>query len=212
MVNAVIPFRPTNPKTRLSCILSREEREQFAMSMLEDVVFAISRAGCSPVILSTTEMNFPGAETVVMELGLNEALNMYLSDIRGPVLIFMSDIPLLTKELIKKIISTEKDCAMVPGRGGGTNSIFVRDPQKFHVDFYGASFVDHMNIAKEQGLTVEVIDSFRLSTDIDEKEDLVEIFLHSEGKSRKYLESLGISVSIEKGRVGVHRNPHEEAF
>ena len=212
MVNAVIPFRPTNPKTRLSCILNQKEREEFALTMLADVISVITSAGCKPTLLSTSPLEVEGAVTAVKELGLNEALNEYFKDQHAPVLIIMSDIPLLTEDAVKRVILTKKDIAIVPGIGGGTNVIFVKDPQRFHVDFYGASFLDHMNIAKRNGLSVEVVDSFRLSTDIDEREDLVEIFLHSEGKSKKYLESLGISVSVEKGRVGVHRNTHEETL
>ncbi|MDD4126541.1 MAG: 2-phospho-L-lactate guanylyltransferase [Methanomicrobium sp.] len=212
MVKAVIPFRPTNPKTRLSCILNQKEREEFALTMLADVISVITSAGCRPTLLSTSFLEVEGAVTVVKELGLNEALNEYFKELHAPVMIIMSDIPLLTEDAVKRVILTKKDIAIVPGIGGGTNVIFVKDPQRFHVDFYGASFLDHMNIAKKNGLSVEVVDSFRLSTDIDEREDLVEIFLHSEGKSKKYLESLGISVSVEKGRVGVHRNTHEETL
>ncbi|MDD3977298.1 MAG: 2-phospho-L-lactate guanylyltransferase [Methanomicrobium sp.] len=209
MVNAVIPFRPVNPKTRLSCILNQKEREEFAKSMLADVISVIKSVGCKATLLSTSPVSMDGAETVVKELGLNEALNEYLSVLTEPVMIIMSDIPLLTKESVLRVISTEKDMAIVPGIGGGTNVIFVKEPGRFTADFYGASFVDHMNIAKRNGLMVEVVDSFKLSTDIDEKEDLVEVLLHSEGKSKKYLESLEISVSVEKGRVGVHRSTHE---
>jgi 2-phospho-L-lactate guanylyltransferase len=50
-----------------------------------------------------------------------------------------------------------------------------------------------------------VIDSFRLHTDIDEKEDLVELLIHGDGSSRKYLEDLGFELSLERGRVGVRR-------
>jgi len=75
----------------------------------------------------------------------------------------------------------------------------------FRVDYYGASFLKHSAIARDRGLQCEVIDSFRLHTDIDEKEDLVELLIHGTGRSRKYLEDLGFSISIEKGRVGVTR-------
>jgi 2-phospho-L-lactate guanylyltransferase len=50
-----------------------------------------------------------------------------------------------------------------------------------------------------------VIDSFRLHTDIDEKEDLVELLIHGTGKSRAFLEELGFYLSAEKGRVRVER-------
>jgi 2-phospho-L-lactate guanylyltransferase len=212
MVIAVIPFRPENPKTRLSCVLDQAEREKFALMMLRDVVEKTVLAGCSTILLSTEDYHVDGASTVVKKLGLNEALNEFLSETNEPVLIIMSDIPLATLENIESIISVESDCAIVPGRGGGTNTIFIKEPSRFRVDFYGASFLDHMNIAKEAGLSVEVIDTFRMSTDIDEKEDLVEILLHGNGESRRYLESLGFAISVNKGRVGVHRDSHEEAL
>ncbi|HZK29927.1 MAG TPA: 2-phospho-L-lactate guanylyltransferase, partial [Methanoregula sp.] len=65
----------------------------------------------------------------------------------------------------------------------------------------------------EAGLSCEVIDSFRLHTDIDEKEDLVELLIHGTGKSRAFLEELGFILSVDKGRVNVERkaNKSEDA-
>lgn len=210
-VKAVIPFRPVNPKTRLSNLLSESEREEFTAAMLNDVVSALIEGGCSPVLLSTRPYTVSGAETVVMDLGLNEALNEYFSTLHEPVLLMMTDIALLNADAVRKMLSTDADIAIAPGRGGGTNSIFIKDPQKFRADFYGASFLDHLAVAESFGKSVEVIDSFRLSTDIDEEEDLTEVLIHGGAKSRskKYLEELGYSLSIEKGRVGVHRRSHK---
>lgn len=212
MVLAVIPFRPENPKTRLSCVLDQAEREKFAVMMLKDVIEKTSLAGCKNILLSTEDYSVDGASTVVMDLGLNEALNEFLPGVNEPVLIIMSDIPLVKPDNIRSIISTEADCAIIPGRGGGTNSIFLKDASKFRVDFYGASFLDHVKIAEDEGFSVDVIDSFRMSTDIDEKEDLVEILIHDNGESRRYLESLGFRLSLNKGRIGVQRNSHKQAF
>jgi 2-phospho-L-lactate guanylyltransferase len=211
-IQAIIPFKPVNPKTRLSCMLTQQERERFARDMLEDVIAAVIAAGCNPCILSTHPFEHTGARTVVSGMGLNEALNTCLASMNGPVLIIMADLPLATGEAVSAMISTGADCAIVPGRGGGTNAIFVRDPKRFSVDFYGASFLDHLAIARRNDLRVEVVDSFRLHTDIDEKEDLVEILLHGAGKARQYLEDAGFSLSLEKGRVGIQRDPHEEAL
>ncbi|HDR73988.1 MAG TPA: 2-phospho-L-lactate guanylyltransferase [Methanoculleus sp.] len=208
-VQAIIPFKPVNPKTRLSCILTQPEREQFARVMLGDVIAAVIGAGCRPYILSTHPYSCDNAETVVKDMGLNEALNACLATLNHPALIIMSDLPLITADTVSRLVNTEADLGIAPGRGGGTNSLYIKDPQRFHVDFYGASFRDHINIAREAGLSTETIDSFRLHTDVDEKEDLVEILLHGEGKSRKFLMDLGFSLSIEKGRVGIQRNSHK---
>jgi 2-phospho-L-lactate guanylyltransferase len=62
-----------------------------------------------------------------------------------------------------------------------------------------------MKIAEQAGMSVDVIDSFRLHTDIDEPWDLVELLIHGTGKSRAYLEELGFVLSADKGRVGVRR-------
>jgi len=50
-----------------------------------------------------------------------------------------------------------------------------------------------------------VIDSFRLHTDIDEKEDLAELLIHGTGKSRAFLEERGFTLVTENGRTGVER-------
>jgi 2-phospho-L-lactate guanylyltransferase len=62
-----------------------------------------------------------------------------------------------------------------------------------------------MRIAAECGLSCDVIDSFRLHTDIDEREDLVELLIHGTGKSRSFLEERGFTLTTENGRVGVER-------
>ncbi len=204
-VTALIPFKPANPKTRLSCVLDLEERIQFARLMLADVVRAVRGVGCQPRIISTDEYSCSIAVVDVIPGGLNETLNDILATTDGEVLIIMSDLPLSTPEALRRLTSTEQDMAIVPGRGGGTNVIYLSRGSDFRVHYYGSSFQKHMKIAEERGLSCEVIDSFRLSTDVDEKEDLAELLIHGQGKSREYLENLGFSISIEKGRVGVVR-------
>lgn len=203
---AVIPFKQKNPKTRLSCVLSESEREEFARAMMLDVVAAVKDAMCRPVILGTEPFESDDLVQVAMpEKGLSDALNEYLSCALDAVLIIMADIPLADEASVRRVIATQSDLSIVPGRGGGTNVIFIRDPAKFRVDYYGGSFAKHMKIAADAGLSVEVIDSFRLHTDIDEKEDLPELLIHGKGKSRAYLEGKGFALISDKGRTVVER-------
>jgi 2-phospho-L-lactate guanylyltransferase len=208
-VRAIIPFKPKNPKTRLSPVMNQGERETVAEMMLGDVLDAVTDAECLPTILSTAPYCLTGVETVVHPGGLNEALNEILPRSADPTLIVMADLPLVTPTNITELVSTKARMAMVPGRGGGTNAIFLPNPSGFRADFYGASFLKHLEIAGELGLSVEIIDSFRMHDDIDEVEDLVEILTLGSGGSRRYLERLGFTLSVENGRVGVKRNPHE---
>ena len=205
MTVAVIPFKPRNPKTRLSCVLDEQEREAFAEAMLLDVVGAVRDADCQAVILSTELFDSDLVQVTIKDMGLSDATNEYLSCAVTDVLIIMADIPLADRESIKRVTGTKKDMAVVPGRGGGTNVIYVKEPARFHVDYYGGSYLKHMRIAAECGLSCDVIDSFRLHTDIDEKEDLAELLLHGSGKSRAFLEERGFSLTTENGRVGVER-------
>lgn len=208
-VRAIIPFKPKNPKTRLSGIMSLAERETLAEMMLGDVVDAVVDGGCTPTILSTAPYCLTGIETIVHPGGLNEALNEFLPKAGGPTLIVMSDLPLATPANIEELVGTKAQMAMVPGRGGGTNAIFLKDPSRFRADFYGASFLKHLEIAAEADLSCEIIDSLRLHDDIDEVWDLVEVLTLGSGSTRRYLERLGFALSTEGGRVGVKRHPHE---
>lgn len=202
---ALIPYKPRNPKTRLSALLSQEEREQFAAAMLEDVKCAVKDALCSPVLVCSELFESEDVQVTITDTDLSGSINAILPQNVGPTLIIMADLPLADTESVRRVITTRKDIAIVPGRGGGTNAIFMKEPQKFHVDYYGASFNKHLKIAQDAGLSVEVIDSFRLHTDIDEPWDLVELLIHGTGKGRAYLESLGFALSVDKGRVGVER-------
>ena len=203
--HAFIPFKPVNPKTRLSCVLSQEERESFARAMLMDVISAVRNVNCSPVVIGTELFDSEDIQITVRDADLNQTLNSLLPDTAGELLIIMADLPLADGESLKRVLATKKDMAIVPGRGGGTNVVYLKEPKRFHFDYYGMSFLKHVKIAGDAGLSYDVVDSFRLHTDIDEKEDLVELLIHGKGRSRAYLDELGFVLSVEKGRVGVAR-------
>ncbi len=211
-MRAVIPFKKSNAKSRLSSCLTDNEREEFAMAMLSDVTETLLRSGCFKIvdILSTSLIDDVGANIVLTEMGLNEALNEYLHkmsshSLKEPVLIIMADIPLVSIKNIRDITASHAEIVIVPGRMGGTNALFIRDPSRFHVDYYGASFLKHRDIAEKKGLVHEVFDSFNLSTDIDEVTDLAEVLLHGAGHAGGYLKKLGFELARNMGRVGVNR-------
>jgi 2-phospho-L-lactate guanylyltransferase len=80
----------------------------------------------------------------------------------------------------------------------------VRDPS-FSVDYHGASYRDHREAAAAAGLSVGIVDSMRLTTDIDESEDLAEVLLHGDGRAREWLVDAGVELDTTGGRVGVRR-------
>ncbi|SFM15090.1 2-phospho-L-lactate guanylyltransferase [Methanolobus profundi] len=191
MTKALIPYKKKNAKSRLSPALTLEERESFVELMLRDVVTSIQDAEIEEIdILTTPDNGVPKdlqVNVVLDENDLNEAINEYLSHEKEPIFIIMADLPLVRAEHIKDITSRPEDVVIVPGKGGGTNVIFVKDPSNFHVKYYGSSFLNHCNIAKDRECSTYIYDSFLLSTDIDEPHDLVEIMLHGHGRSKEYV-------------------------
>ena len=207
-IPVVIPFKPINPKTRLSCVLSQEERETFAIAMLRDVIHAVRSAGCDPLILSTARFDLPDYEKIQIEIlaqGLNEALDMFCTRSCEPLAIIMADLALADRSSLLALMTSGSDIAIVPGRGGGTNAVYIRSANRFRAQYYDGSYLKHRQYAERSELSCSVIDSFRLFTDVDEKEDLIEVLLHNSGHARQYLLALGFEIELQHSRIGVSR-------
>jgi len=205
-MRAVIPYKKAGAKSRLSPVLSLEEREEFVELMLNQVIDSLKSAGIekidvlSPSVYGLEDM--AKARVLLDEDDLNEALNRYLAGSEEPVLIVMADLPLLSPAHIKGISSTEKDVCIVPGKGGGTNALFINNPTRYRVKYYGSSFLTHCSIATDTGQNFEIYDSFLAGTDIDEPEDLVELLIHGKGPAKEYI-SRKFRLEVSRGRVGL---------
>jgi 2-phospho-L-lactate guanylyltransferase len=219
---AIIPFKKERAKSRLGGVLSEKEREEFAVRMLGDVLVALSESEIEEVeIISTCseeqikedlnrglKLNLELESELKSDLnlkltvredgrGLNEVLNEEIKDEKEPVLIIMADVPLATPESINEIISREEDVVITPGREGGTNALFLRKPYKFAVSYYGISCLKHIETAKRRDLSYAIHDSFFISTDIDEVDDLIELLIHGRGFSAEYLRGIGVSIHAD---------------
>jgi len=211
-MRVVVPFAPERPKTRLAPVLDEAGRAAFARVMLDDTLSVLSTlddergVSVDPLVLSTAPVDCD-APVVVDDRPLTDAVNNHLpaSDGDDPVAVVMADLALATPEALGRLFERDADVVVAPGRGGGTNALVVRDPA-FRVDYHGASVRDHREIAREAGLSLAHVDSFRLATDIDEPADLVEVLLHGPGEAAAWLREAGFSVVAADGRVDVERN------
>ncbi|MFB6091312.1 MAG: 2-phospho-L-lactate guanylyltransferase [Halobellus sp.] len=222
-MRVLIPFTDRDPKSRLAAVLDADERRRFAFAMLRDVVDAVAAAGGEPELLVPEPLDPPaddlagdfdadpleGVPTTVDERPLTPAVNAALSRLDdGDVAelgIVMADLALAAPTSLSRLFGAGGDVAVAPGRGGGTNALVVRDPE-FRVDYHGTSYRDHRRVAAEAGLSVDVVDSMRLSADVDEPADLVEVLLHGEGRSQTWLREAGFAVDAgNESRVGVRR-------
>ncbi len=213
-MQVVVPFAAETPKTRLESVLSPTERSTVARAMLADVVSAIVETGHEPTVLSTASLadaNDPGlaelpASVTVDDRPLTEAVNPQLPTTAGEtVAVVMADLALVTPAALERLFAPDADVVIAPGRGGGTNALVVRHPD-FRVDYHGASYLDHRRIAREIGASCESVDSYRLSTDVDEPDDLVEVLLHGDGRTAATLAELGFDLETGEGRVSVSRS------
>lgn len=205
--HVIVPFSGADPKTRLDSLLSGAERHRLARAMLSDVLGAVEAAGAEPTVLATepVDPDLVGRKWVVVdERPLSTAVNARLNEREGPTAVVMADLALATPDALAGLFATEGEVVIAPGRGGGTNALVVRHPG-FRVDYHGASYLDHRERAREVGARVETVDSFRLATDVDEPEDVVEVLVHGDGETRDALEEMGFEIAVQEGRVGVAR-------
>lgn len=203
-MRVVVPYAAAEPKTRLAGVLDAAERASFARAMLADVLATVRAAGREPDVVTTEPVDVDAAVTVD-ERSLTEAVNAVLETSADQVAVVMADLALATGPALDELFTTDGDVVLVPGRGGGTNAFVARHPG-FRVDYHGASYLDHLRAARTVGASVAVVDSHRLSTDVDERADLVEVLLHGEGEAADWLRSAGFELATDdENRVRVVR-------
>ncbi len=202
-MRVIVPYAVATPKTRLAPVLDPDERTGFARAMLEDVLSTLEAAGRTPTVLATAPIDLK-VDVRVDEQPLTPAVNAVLRE-ETPVAVVMADLGLLTAAATDRLLRASGDIVIAPGRAGGTNAFVTRDPA-FRVDYHGTSYLDHLGIAREIGASVRVIDSHRLSTDIDEPADLVELLIHGEGRAADWLRAAGFRVDTGGDRVTVIRD------
>jgi 2-phospho-L-lactate guanylyltransferase len=216
-MRVVVPFDAAEPKTRLAPVLDPAERREFAERMLADVLRAVA-ASSVPVeelrVLATTPVDLDDDHATVrvddrpLSVAVNDVLDeTFDADGAGAadvVAVVMADLALVTPRSIERLCERRGDVVVAPGRGVGTNALVVRT-SGFAVDFHGASYLDHRRAAADVG-TLATVDSFRLSTDVDEPADLVEAFVHGGSRTRQWLEArFDLAVDDDEGRVTLDR-------
>ncbi|UCF62138.1 MAG: 2-phospho-L-lactate guanylyltransferase [Anaerolineaceae bacterium] len=187
---AIVPVKPLRrAKSRLSSVLSREERASLSRQMLVHTLEVLSQVPSvertlvvsrdSRALALAREHN---ARTVT-ERGspqLNQALVRATLLARGygvsGVLVLPADLPLLTKEGVDQLISMATDPPVVviaPDRHQkGTNALLSSPPGLIEYDFGPDSFSNHLSHAKTAGVRVEICNLPSFGLDIDIPEDL----------------------------------------
>jgi len=187
---AIIPVKAlARAKSRLSSVLTPEQRQQFAEAMFRHVlqtVRSVPQVTGTLVISRDTKALAIAREqgvNTVQESGapeLNAALMRATQIVArwktSAVLILPADVPLISREDVTSIVQMGPDEPTVviatDQREDGTNALFIRPPGLFPYSFGVGSFQRHIAMARQAGAEVKVYHSDRLMLDIDVPEDL----------------------------------------
>lgn len=187
---AIIPVKPLKRgKSRLSGILSVEEREQLNKNMLRRVLNCIQQipeisfyivVSYDPATLSIArEM---GAKTVLESkvTNLNRALRKATAAARAynatSVLILPADLPLINKSDIQQFINLghSSPCIVISSdnKQNGTNALLVNPIGSIAYNFGEWSFRKHIEQTQRNKINIIVADIQNLKFDLDLPEDL----------------------------------------
>lgn len=187
---AVVPVKPLRRgKSRLSGVLSEDERTALNKRLLIHTVDTLTKLPELEQVLVVSRdsealaiARLHGARTVLedsashLNIALERATAVATSYAARGVLILPADLPNITPDDVRTLISTAKHGASVviapDHHGTGTNALLVRPPGLISYSFGENSFKRHMAQIEDKQIKVEVIEMPCLAQDVDYPEDL----------------------------------------
>ncbi len=180
-----------NANMRLANVLERDERGEFALAMLTDVITACKESGCfDDVAVVTTDSNVswhardlgakPLAEPATLS-GLNDGLTFgqrYIGRRMGAdeLVILPADIPLTRPDdvriLVEALAPAGARVVIVRARDGGTNALAMRPVEAIPMRFGRNSADAHIAAARATGIEIVELAIERLQFDVDAPEDV----------------------------------------
>jgi len=186
-VIVIIPVKSSRVKSRLSSVLSKEQRTEFSRSSLLDLLDVLRTTGLlrrSTVVSSDRRILKLASEkgTKVVEeegdAGVNEAVRRGLAALEGDedVLVLPSDLALLEPSELRRLLrlrSAELDVVISPSAAfNGTNALLFSSASGFPLSYDDDSFWNHLASCGRLGLSVGVCCEKGLMFDIDTPDDL----------------------------------------
>jgi 2-phospho-L-lactate guanylyltransferase len=207
----IIPVkRLANAKSRLASLLTDDERKQFCLKMLEDVLRTVksTKHAHETIVVSKDPLvsqiakNFEVTYLKERKTGLNrtvsEAVNWCIEMGAMSVLVLPADIPLVAPTDLNRIFTLGKKASMVisPSRNGkGTNALLLTPPKVIPAVYGPCSFQRHVKKAAKLKISFCKYRSQRIALDIDTVEDLT-YFVSlgaKETSAYKVLEKIGVT-------------------
>jgi 2-phospho-L-lactate guanylyltransferase len=186
-VRVIVPHRGLEAaKTRLSSVLTVEERGDLAGRLLERVLRVARVALPDVVVISPSAALAPlveaaGARLAVQRgMGLNEGLEQArdgaVADGVSTLVVLHGDLPSLTVDdviALAEAVHGKRGVAIAPDRAGtGTNGLALRPPGAIRFAFGTGSRAAHEAAAREAGTPPVMVERPGLAFDLDTPADL----------------------------------------
>jgi 2-phospho-L-lactate/phosphoenolpyruvate guanylyltransferase len=211
-----IPVKPfAYAKQRLSTVLSPEEREGLARTMLADLLSTLRQCPSVSGVLIVSQESAAhalaaryGASILAEEVrGLSRAVAQGGQHLAGlgehNMLMLPGDVPLATSEEIEAVIhahnnqSSPRLTIVADREGYGTNALALSPPSLMQFQFGHRSFQAHCAAAAELGATVCQLNLPGLAFDIDTPNDLLDLMTYdTDAETLAYLCDCGVAARL----------------
>lgn len=182
----IVPVKSAGRKSRLSGLLGRSDRDQFARALLTDVLDVLGRTGLirSSVIVSPDggmlELAARAGARALPEPrdnGVNAAVALGVRSVgrASDVLVIPSDLPLLRPSELRHLLSLRSQgikVGIAPSLAfDGTNALLFSSGHPVPLSYDDDSFWNHLSGAAREGLSVGVCTEPGLMFDVDSPEE-----------------------------------------
>lgn len=186
---AIVPLKsPLTAKSRLSAVLSADQRRDLFFELARRVIVALrATPGIAQVAVVTASddvARFAGECGAVVlrqsrDAGTAQAFAAAIAQLRplhiGKLLMIAGDLPLISSHALEPLLAAaaHHDIVIVPDRlGVGTNALLCSPPDAIAPCFGADSFGRHLAAARATDLTHRVLHIDELALDIDVPADL----------------------------------------
>ncbi len=187
---AIVPVKPLRRgKSRLSSVLSQDERTALNQSLLINSLKTLSSVNAIDTILVVsrdpavlTIARDYGARTVLedgspeLNTALRRAALVAKTYLANEIMVIPADLPLLKKSDIEFILSRAgkpPEIIIAPDRRrDGTNALYINPAGLIQFSYGPGSFERHLSLAEKVQARVDIIEISSLGLDLDLPEDL----------------------------------------
>ena len=193
-IAAVIPMKSLHSaKSRLSNILTAQQRKNLAMYLLDATIKEIKKSCIiSEIIIVSNDKavkNYSCLNNLIFikdsEEGVNKAViladNYCIDNGIDANIVIPHDLPFISAKEIDKICTMSNKyhkCIIIcpSKRFDGTNILFRKPPDVIKTHYDDNSYMNHLKEAYKFKIPIESLDIVKLRFDLDTKEDLLELF------------------------------------